>query len=104
MGQIELFDNHDAYYYSFPSRLASIGDSLDKGINEISYLYASEYLEPVKTEKMYAEVTSVGYAYLSDQAAGKALETAMAAGGGESAEQLYENLLSVYEQSETLFE
>lgn len=104
MGQTELFDNHDAYYYSFPTRTESIGDSLDKGINEISHLYASEYLEPVKTEKMYAEVTSVGYAYLSDQAAGKALETAMAAGGGESAEQLYENLLSVYEQSETLFE
>ncbi|MBR5867931.1 MAG: hypothetical protein IKZ21_00680, partial [Clostridia bacterium] len=89
---------------SFPTRTESIGDSLDKGINEISHLYASEYLEPVAAEKMYAEVTDVGYAYLSDQAAGKALETVMAQGASQDAEQLYENLLAVYEKSDTLFE
>jgi ABC-type glycerol-3-phosphate transport system substrate-binding protein len=104
MGQTELFDNHDAYYYSFPTRTESIGDSLDRGINEISYLYASEYLEPVAAEKMYAEVTSVGYAYLSDQAAGKALETVVAQGASVDAKQLYENLLAVYSKSDTLFE
>ena len=105
VGQKELFaKNLDAYYYSFPIRLDAVGETLNMGLKEISNLYPVDQQELVSAEKLYAEVTDIGYAYLSDQAAGRALTEVMTQGGGESADQLYENLLAVYENAAALFD
>ena len=81
-----------------------IGKTLNAGLIEISDLYSTDLNKLVDEGKILAEVTDVGYAYLSDQAAGKALAEVMIQGSSESAEQLYENLLAVYEKSGALFD
>ncbi len=101
MGQKELYAQDDAAYYSFPTRLEVVRESLDIGLEQISNLYAADRPD---AKALYDEVTDVGYAYLSDQAAGKALAEVMIQGSSESAEQLYENLLAVYEKSGALFD
>ncbi len=101
MGQKELYAQNDAAYYSFPTRLEVVRESLDIGLEQISNLYAADRPD---AKALYDEVTDVGYAYLSDQAAGKALAEVMIQGSSESAEQLYENLLAVYEKSGALFD